>query len=71
MTAPEHVSPAVAGGIGFLAVGTLLLVQELGLLTLDWTLLVPGLLIALGFITLATGLVGEPMSRGRDAAECH
>jgi hypothetical protein len=57
MTAPEHVSSAVAGGIGFLAAGTLLLIQELGLFTLDWAMLVPGLLIALGLITLATGLV--------------
>ncbi len=63
MTQPEHVSPAVAGGIGFLAAGILLLLQELDLLTVDWTVLLPVLLVMIGAVTLATGLVGAHRSR--------
>lgn len=57
MTAPEHLPAAVVGGIGFVAAGALLLLQELDLLLLDWTVLLPALLITLGVITLVTGLL--------------
>jgi len=51
---------AVAAGCGvsFVLTGIALLLQELGLLTLHWSLVLPVVLMATGLVVLVTGLAG-------------
>jgi hypothetical protein len=55
---------AAAGfGVGFLLAGAALLLQELDLLTLRWSFVLPLIVIAAGAAVLLSGVVGAHRSR--------
>jgi hypothetical protein len=55
---------AAAGfGVGFLLAGTALLLQELDLLTLRWSFVLPLIVITAGVAVVLSGLVGAHRSR--------
>lgn len=62
---PEHMAPVLGAGLGFLLAGGSLLLQELGLLTLRWSTVLPAILIAVGVVTVLAGAVGAAGSRDR------
>ncbi len=54
---------AAAGfGLTFVLIGTALLLQELGLLTLRWSLVLPLIVLGVGLVVLVSGLVGAHRS---------
>ena len=54
---------AVGFGAAYLLAGTALLLQELGLLALRWSLVSPLLLLAVGLVVVVLGLTGAHSSR--------
>lgn len=55
----SHGGAAAAGfGLAFVLTGTALLLQELGLLTLRWSLLLPLIVLGVGLVVVISGLVG-------------
>jgi hypothetical protein len=66
VSAPElrHPAPTIGAGLAFLLAGAALFVQELGLLTLEWSVVLPAILIVLGVAIVATGAVGAARDRG-------
>ena len=58
-----HGGAAAAGfGFTFLLIGIALLLQELGLLTLRWSLLLPVIVLGVGLVVVVSGLVGAHRS---------
>ena len=58
-----HGGAAAAGfGFAFLLIGIALLLQELGLLTLRWSLFLPLIVIGAGLVVVVSGLVGAHRS---------
>ncbi len=58
-----HGGAAAAGfGLTFLLIGIALLLQELGLLTLRWSLLLPVIVLGVGLVVVVSGLVGAHRS---------
>ncbi len=66
---PEHMAPVLGAGLGFLLAGGSLLLQELGLLTLRWSTVLPAILIAVGVVTVLAGVVGAAGSRDRHSPD--
>jgi cytochrome c oxidase subunit IV len=54
---------AVGFGAAYLLAGTALLLQELGLLALRWSLVSPLLLLAVGLVVVVMGFTGAHGSR--------
>lgn len=63
MSAPEHVAPVLGAGLGFLLAGVSLLLQELGLLALRWSTVLPAILVAVGVVTVVAGAAGARSRR--------
>jgi hypothetical protein len=63
MNAPEHPAPVLGAGVGFLLAGTALLLQELGLLVVRWSAVLPAIVITVGVVTLFAGAAGAHRSR--------
>lgn len=66
MSAPEsprHPAATLGLGLGFLLLGAVFLLQELGLLTLTWSFVVPAVLIVVGVVTVVGGLAGAHRAR--------
>ena len=61
---PRHPAAVLGAGLGFLLLGTVFLLQELDLLTLSWSVVVPALLVLVGAVTVLGGLAGAHRSRG-------
>lgn len=64
MSAPEHPAPVLGAAVGFLLAGLALLLQELGVLVLRWSTVLPSIVITIGVVTLVAGAVGAHRSRG-------
>ena len=63
MNRAEHgAASAVGFGVAYLLAGTALLLQELDLLTLNWSYLLPLILITVGAAVLISGLLGAHRS---------
>ena len=54
---------AVGFGVGFLLAGIALLLQELGMLTLSWSLVLPLIVITAGLVVVLSGLIGAHRAR--------
>jgi len=68
MNSANHGAATALGfGIAYLLAGTALLLQELDLLTLNWSYLLPLILITVGAAVLISGFLGARRS-GRPAA---
>ena len=69
MSAPDrsghHGHPALtlAGGLAFVLVGSALLLQELGLLAVSWSVVVPAVLIVVGLATAGAGVAAAHRDR--------
>lgn len=63
MSAPEHPAPVLGAAVGFLLAGIALLLQELDLLILRWSMVLPAIVITIGVVTLLAGAVGAHRSR--------
>lgn len=50
-------------GLGFVLAGVLLLLQELGMLTVGWDVALPAVLLAVGAVTALSGLAGAARAR--------
>ena len=65
----DRSSPAGASaagfGVAFVLTGVALLLQELGVLTLTWSLVLPLIVMAAGLVVLVSGLLGAHRSRTR------
>jgi hypothetical protein len=64
VSAPEHPAPVLGAAAGFLLAGLALFLQELDLLTLRWSMVLPAIVITIGVVTLLAGAVGAHRSRG-------
>jgi hypothetical protein len=70
MSAPDrtshygHPAMTLAAGLAFVLLGAALLLQELGLLAVSWSVVVPGVLVAAGLTMAGAGVVGAHRSRG-------
>lgn len=53
-----HPTVAAAFGLAFALLGAALLLQEMGLLALRWSVVVPLVMLAVGVLLLFSGLVG-------------
>lgn len=64
-----HTAVAAAAGIGYLIAGVALLLQELGMATVPWSLVVPLVLLAAGIALLVTARPGGEgrSERGRES----
>lgn len=68
MNRADHGAATAAGfGVAYLLAGTALLLQELDLLTLNWSYLLPLILLTVGATVLISGLLGAHRS-GRAAS---
>ena len=68
MNSANHgASSALGFGVAYLLAGTALLLQELDLLTLNWSYLLPLILITVGAAVLISGLLGAHRA-GRSTA---
>jgi len=63
VSAPEHPAPVLGAAIGFLLAGLALLLQELDLLFLRWSSVLPAIVITIGIVILSAGAVGAHRSR--------
>jgi hypothetical protein len=63
VSAPEHPAPVLGAAVGFLLAGLALLLQELDLLVLRWSTVLPAIVITIGTVTLLAGAVGAHRSR--------
>lgn len=54
---------AAGFGVGFLLAGVALLLQEMDMLTLRWSLVLPLVVAASGLVVLLTGLTGAHRTR--------
>ncbi|MFC4944921.1 hypothetical protein [Pseudonocardia sp. GCM10023141] len=63
MPAPEHPAPVLGAGLAILLGGVALLLQELDLLTLRWSLVLPVILVVVGLVVALAGVAGT--ARGR------
>lgn len=63
----SHLAGASAAGFGvvFVLAGVALLLQELGVLTLVWSFVLPLIVIAAGLVVLVSGLFGAHRARTR------
>ncbi|MBW0119266.1 hypothetical protein [Pseudonocardia abyssalis] len=64
MSAPDHPAPVLGAAAGFLLAGLALFLQELDLLSLRWSMVLPSIVITTGLVTLFAGAVGAHRSRG-------
>lgn len=63
MSAPEHPAPVLGAAAGFVLAGLALLLQELDLLVLRWSTVLPVIVITIGVVTLLAGAVGAHRAR--------
>jgi hypothetical protein len=62
---------AAAIGLAFGLLGTALLLQELGLLAMRWSVVVPLVLLAVGVLLLVSGVLGSQRTSGTTSAPPH
>lgn len=66
MSKPDSGAATAAGfGAAFLLAGVALLLQELGILTLSWSVVLPLIVIVAGCAVVLSGLVGAHRARAR------
>lgn len=66
MRKPDSGAATAAGfGAAFLLAGVALLLQELGILTLSWSVVLPLIVIVAGCAVVLSGLVGAHRARAR------
>jgi hypothetical protein len=60
----RHQALVFGAGLAFLLTGSALLVQEFGLLTIEWSVVLPVVLIAVGAATALAGVLGAARGSG-------
>jgi hypothetical protein len=57
-TRPEHPAAVLGAGLAAVLAGVALLLQALGAMPIGWDLMVPLVLLVVGAVTAATGVIG-------------